>query len=178
MAAAFLAAVLTPQSFLPHRAAVPRGVSSSRTGIIGIDSALPCTEDNLLLVLEECKALNDDMFGIHRRCAEIGITGDVELVDFEGPFVTIGLSGRFWHRRRTVLQRVGAHLSARIPELVEVTLVDANMAEDLIYNEDNELVEDRRSPDYNGDREMMTFNGYDPDRRGPFPDKNSLSFFV
>jgi len=139
---------------------------------------LPCTEGNLISVLEECKAENDDMFGCHPRCAEIGITGDVDLVDIEGPFVTIALSGRFWHKRRTVLHRVGVHVSQRIPEIIEITLEDPEMAEDFEYNEDGELVLDKRSPDFNGDREMMAFNGYDPDQRGPFPDKNSLSFFV
>lgn len=139
---------------------------------------LPCTEANVLEVLDECRAAGTDMFGCHPACAEVGITGDVELVDLEGPFVTIALSGRFWHRRRTVLQRVGAFLAERIPELVEVTLADPEMAEDFVLDEDGNPAVDKRSPDFNGDREAMSFNGYDPDQRGPFPDRNALSFFV
>ncbi|KAJ1640903.1 hypothetical protein T492DRAFT_924350 [Pavlovales sp. CCMP2436] len=118
------------------------------------------------------------MFGSHARCTNIGITGDVELVDFEGPFVTIGLTGQFWHRRRTVLQRVGAYVSRRIPEIVEITLADPSMAEDLEYNSDGILIEDKFSPDFNFDRATMTRTGYDPDARGPFPDPNSLAVFV
>ncbi|KAG8460093.1 hypothetical protein KFE25_014238 [Diacronema lutheri] len=139
---------------------------------------LPCTEGNLLEVLQLCRESNDDMFGCHERCAAIGITGDVQLVDIEGPFVTIGLSGRFWHRRRTVLQRVGAFVSQRIPEIVEITLADPAMAEDMEYDADGMLVEDKRSLDYNYDRETMARNGYDPDARGPFADRNALSVFV
>jgi hypothetical protein len=31
------------------------------------------------------------------------------------------------------------------------------------------LLEDRQSPDYNGDRETLIYQGIDPDSRGPFP---------
>lgn len=139
---------------------------------------LPCTEENLLATIAQCVDDNSDMFGCHQRCADIGVTGMVELVDFEGPFVTIKLEGRFWHRRRTVLQRVGQFISRRIPEIVEITLADPTMAEDFELDEDGVLAYDKRSPDFNGDRETMTRNGYDPDARGPFPDRNALSVFV
>lgn len=92
--------------------------------------------------------------------------------------MTISLSGRFWHRRRTVLQRVGAFISQRIPEIVEITLADPAMAEDFTYDAEGLLVEDKRSPDYNYDRETMSRSGYDPDARGPFHDRNALSVFV
>lgn len=32
----------------------------------------------------------------------------------------------------------------------------------------NEKSEDKRSPDFNGDREVMEYQGLDPDARGPF----------
>ncbi len=36
--------------------------------------------------------------------------------------VVVHLKGRFWHQRPTVLQRVGAYLMGRIPEIVDVTV--------------------------------------------------------
>lgn len=41
--------------------------------------------------------------------------GKVELVELDGPFVKISLKGRFWHKRSTVLARVGNYLKQRIP---------------------------------------------------------------
>jgi hypothetical protein len=52
------------------------------------------------------------------------------------------------------------------------------MAEDQEFDTDGLIVEDKLSPDLNGDRETMTRSGYDPDHRGPFPDPNSLAVFV
>lgn len=170
---------LTAGFHLPQRAVLrSHWPARARPLLAGAGPPLPCTEASLLEVLELCRRENSDMFGCHERCARIGITGDVELVDIEGPFVTIGLSGRFWHRRRTVLQRVGSFVSQRIPEIAEITLAEPDMAEDFTYDEEGNLVEDKRSPDFNYDRETMARNGYDPDARGPFPDRNALSVFV
>eukprot|EP00959_Pyramimonas_sp_CCMP1952_P454430 9469903-Pyramimonas_sp.AAC.2 len=33
------------------------------------------------------------------QCAKIGITGDIVVKDVDGPFVTVALTGLFWHRR-------------------------------------------------------------------------------
>lgn len=38
--------------------------------------------------------------------------------------VVLHLKGRFWHQRPTVLQRVGAYLMGRIPEIVDVIVED------------------------------------------------------
>ena len=38
--------------------------------------------------------------------------------------VVLHLKGRFWHQRPTVLQRVGAYLTGRIPEIVDVVVED------------------------------------------------------
>jgi len=44
--------------------------------------------------------------------------GNVELVSLDGPFVTLRLTGRFWHRRTTVMSCVaGTHARARAPSL-------------------------------------------------------------
>ena len=32
-----------------------------------------------------------------------------------------------------------------------------------------DVLEDRRSPDWNGDRQTLAYQGIDPDTRGPFP---------
>lgn len=41
--------------------------------------------------------------------------GQVELAELDGPFVKISLKGRFWHKRSTVVARVGNYLKQRIP---------------------------------------------------------------
>ena len=44
-----------------------------------------------------------------------------------------------------------------------------NLYEDVVRDDETgDLLDDRRAPDYNGDREAMEYQGIDPDRRGPF----------
>ena len=43
---------------------------------------------------------------------------------FRSSEVVLHLKGRFWHQRTTVLQRVGAYLMGRIPEIVDVMVED------------------------------------------------------
>ena len=55
-------------------------------------------------------------------------------------------------------------------QLADVEL--ANPDDELDCVKDTEtglIVEDRRAPDFNGDRETLTYQGIDPDTRGPFP---------
>lgn len=42
-------------------------------------------------------------------------SGQAELAELDGPFVKISLRGRFWHRRSTVVARLGNYLKQRIP---------------------------------------------------------------
>ncbi|KAJ1470706.1 hypothetical protein T484DRAFT_1641030, partial [Baffinella frigidus] len=74
--------------------------------------------------LEEAKEMLGTIFGNSAENRAIGITGDVEMTDVDGPFVTVSLSGRFWHKRVDVLARVANYLTTRIPEVVEVYIQD------------------------------------------------------
>ena len=106
--------------------------------------------------------------------ASIGITGEISLVEVDGPEVYLSLSGKFWHTRSFVLGRAAMYLNARIPEIMRVSVLDPdelNDFEEVVDEDTGDIIEvvDRRSPDYNGDRETMSYQGIDPDMRGPFP---------
>nr|CAN68366.1 hypothetical protein VITISV_018177 [Vitis vinifera] len=60
----------------------------------------------------------------------VGITGEAELAELDGPFVKISLRGRFWHKRSTVLARVANYLKQRIPEILEVDIEDEKQLDD------------------------------------------------
>ena len=72
----------------------------------------------------KCNAFISTMFGYQAENRGVGITGGVDFVELDGPTVVLHLKGRFWHQRPTVLQRVGAYLQARIPEIVDVIVAD------------------------------------------------------
>ncbi|KAJ4822492.1 hypothetical protein Tsubulata_050396, partial [Turnera subulata] len=60
----------------------------------------------------------------------VGMTGEAELADLDGPFVKIRLKGRFWHKRSSVLARLGNYLKQRIPEILEVDIEDEKQLDD------------------------------------------------
>ncbi|CAN6478051.1 unnamed protein product [Victoria cruziana] len=60
----------------------------------------------------------------------VGITGEAKLAELDGPFVKLSLKGRFWHKRSTVLARLGTYLKQRIPEILEVDIEDENQLDD------------------------------------------------
>lgn len=110
----------------------------------------------------------------HNKIASVGITGSIKLVELCGPEVILQLSGQFWHRRETVLGRAAMWLNARMPEITRVTVLDRDELMDydeIIDDCTGDVMEriDRRSPDFNGDRATMEYQGMDPDMRGPFP---------
>mmetsp|Transcript_10085 Transcript_10085/g.61317 ORF Transcript_10085/g.61317 Transcript_10085/m.61317 type:complete len:128 (-) Transcript_10085:1708-2091(-) len=86
---------------------------------------LDLTEDNVRLVLKDARTELLQLFD-----ESVGITGEVELADMDGPFVKLALKGRFWHRRSDVVARVGNYLQKRIPEIVEVEAEDESMLDD------------------------------------------------
>lgn len=143
--------------------------------------------DAVVLTLPLCNAnvqtcldtfLNSDygtrMFGVHDLPARHGITGQLEFVELDGPQVILELSGKFWHRRETVLGRAAMWLHACMPEITNVRVQDKEELEDfedIVDEWTGELLGrlDKRAPDFNGDRATMEYQGIDPDVRGPFP---------
>ncbi|KAK6255102.1 hypothetical protein QQP08_013557 [Theobroma cacao] len=75
---------------------------------------LDLTEENIELVLADAR--------VEAR--------QVELAELDGPFVKISLKGRFWHKRSTVVSRVGNYLKQRIPEILEVDIEDEKQLDD------------------------------------------------
>jgi hypothetical protein len=127
------------------------------------------------LTLLQDSAYGQQMFGqSDNAAAAIGITGRIRLAEVEGPTVRVNLEGDFWHKRATVLGKAALWLHACMPEIMHVEVADIEDLEDFEdYRDDDtgELlyVHDKRSPDYNGDRGTMEYQGIDPDVRGPFP---------
>lgn len=137
---------------------------------------MPLDQDNVISCLETFidSDYGKTMFGKHDDPASIGVTGELDFVELQGPQVILSLHGKFWHRRETVLGRAAMWLNACMPEIVEVNV--ENQEELLDYEEivdevTGEVLErrDKRSPDFNGDRATMEYQGMDPDMRGPFP---------
>ncbi|WOK95417.1 hypothetical protein Cni_G04124 [Canna indica] len=60
----------------------------------------------------------------------VGMTGEVDLAELDGPFVKIRLKGKFWHKRSTVLARISNYLKIRIPEILEVDIEDEKQLDD------------------------------------------------
>ena len=158
-----------PPPLPPPPSPLPLSVRAPARGI-EVRMALECTEENVRQVLEEFSEAASTMFGRHEACARVGITGAIELADLDGPIVQVSLRGRFWHRRETVLRNARAYLLDSIPELCDVELLDPDEIDDTVIDpETGAIIEDRRAPDWNGDRATLTYQGIDPDSRGPFP---------
>jgi len=133
-------------------------------------------EENAQLCLDEFvySHFGKAMFGVHDVPAYYGITGSIELVEVSGPEIILRLEGRFWHKRTHILGLAAMWLNARMPEIAEVTVENMDELNDFEEIRDKftgDIIEtiDRRSPDFNGDRADMEYQGLDPDMRGPFP---------
>jgi len=87
-------------------------------------TVLPLTEENVEGILAACREEIGTMFGYTAENRGVGITGAVDFVEMDGPVVVLSLKGRFWHTRPMVLARVGAYISGRIPEIVDVDIDD------------------------------------------------------
>ena len=51
-------------------------------------------------------------------------------MELDGPTAVVRLSGRFWHKRSTVLERVESYVLERIPECVSVEVDDPATLDD------------------------------------------------
>jgi len=90
---------------------------------------LDLTEDNVQHVLLDARSELLQIFD-----TSVGITGVAELVELDGPFVKLRLTGRFWHERSMVLARVANYLRKRIPEVLEVEIEDESQLDDSAAN--------------------------------------------
>ncbi|TVU09979.1 hypothetical protein EJB05_43480, partial [Eragrostis curvula] len=107
-----------------------RGIRYRRRGrrsraAAAITASLDLTEDNVRLALEEAKSELGQLFD-----TSVGITGQVDLAELDGPFVKLRLKGKFWHTRATVVARIGNYLKNRIPEILEVDIEDEKQLDD------------------------------------------------
>ncbi|KAK3187781.1 hypothetical protein Dsin_027342 [Dipteronia sinensis] len=100
----------------PTAAATPGGVPLP---------PLDLTEDNVKQVLADAREEFGQLFD-----RSVGMTGEAELAELDGPFVKISLRGRFWHERSLVLARLGNYLKQRIPEILEVDIEDEKQLDD------------------------------------------------
>ncbi|CAN6167400.1 unnamed protein product [Urochloa humidicola] len=119
---------------VPRLTAAARAVRYRRRGrartaraaaAAAITASLDLTEDNVRLALDEAKSELGQLFD-----TSVGITGQVDLAELDGPFVKLRLKGKFWHTRATVVARIGNYLKNRIPEILEVEIEDEKQLDD------------------------------------------------
>jgi hypothetical protein len=136
--AALLALLLPslPAILLAPRWAGVAGRASSRVvapmRTPGVLMELVLTEENVVAVLNQAERELGTMFGSDPQSARVGITGKAEFVELDGPTVVLRLSGRFWHARARVLERLEAYILERIPETVAVEVEDPSQLEDAL----------------------------------------------
>ncbi|RWR95741.1 hypothetical protein CKAN_02509700 [Cinnamomum micranthum f. kanehirae] len=102
--------------------------TNRRSSLPLISAALPpldLTEENVRQVLLDARSEFAQIFD-----ASVGMTGEAELAEVDGPFVKLSLRGRFWHTRAMVLARLGNYLKSRIPEILEVEIEDEKQLDD------------------------------------------------
>eukprot|EP00262_Sarcandra_glabra_P005865 TRINITY_DN1776_c3_g1_i1.p1 TRINITY_DN1776_c3_g1~~TRINITY_DN1776_c3_g1_i1.p1 ORF type:complete len:156 (-),score=14.96 TRINITY_DN1776_c3_g1_i1:258-725(-) len=102
--------------------------SSRKSRLLVISTARPpldLTEENVRQVLIDARSEFAQIFD-----NSVGITGEAELAEVDGPFVKLSLRGRFWHERSLVLARLGNYLKQRIPEILEVDIEDEKQLDD------------------------------------------------
>lgn len=119
---------------LLHSGSSPRSLThilqSSRYSDTEDIQPMVLTEENVEAVLVDCRAALGTLFGYLPENRGVGITGEVDFVDLEGPTVVVKLQGRFWHPRQLVIDRIASFIQARIPECVEVIPSDPSQLDD------------------------------------------------
>ena len=102
-----------------------QGLSVNMANVLDGDPLELC-EENAVLVIEEIRQELGTIFGYDPKSREVGITGEIALVEVAGPEIVVSLSGRFWHATDTVMLRVESFIKNRIPEVMEVTLDESS----------------------------------------------------
>ena len=98
-------------------------VYASPPGRAALDSEpLELCQENAELVIEEVRRELGTIFGYDPASRAVGISGQIELVEVDGPTISVSLSGRFWHATDTVMLRVSSFVRTRIPEVFDVVL--------------------------------------------------------
>ncbi|KAK2364462.1 hypothetical protein P8452_67410 [Trifolium repens] len=117
--------MLNSQSLLSTTSSkLPRKVKPLSASL-SVPQPLDLTEDNVKQALVDARGELGQIFD-----TSVGMTGVVELVELDGPYVTISLKGRFWHKRSTVLARLANYLKQRIPEILEVEIENEQQLDD------------------------------------------------
>lgn len=103
------------------------------------DSPLELCDESVDIVLAELRRELGTIFGYDAKSREVGITGEIDLVEIDGPTLVVKLKGRFWHATDTVMMRVNSYIKQRIPEIIDVTLSmpDSNIVDDNRLNTGN-----------------------------------------
>ncbi len=92
--------------------------------ITELGETVPLTDENIEGLLSAVRVEIGTLFGYTQENRDVGITGAVDFVELDGPIVVLKLTGRFWHQRPTVLERVSSYIIQRCPEIVDVTVQD------------------------------------------------------
>eukprot|EP00930_Biecheleria_cincta_P103850 TRINITY_DN95951_c0_g1_i1.p1 TRINITY_DN95951_c0_g1~~TRINITY_DN95951_c0_g1_i1.p1 ORF type:complete len:176 (+),score=23.68 TRINITY_DN95951_c0_g1_i1:138-665(+) len=108
---------------------------------------VPLTYENAQMALNQIKYnVMPHMFGYSEESRRVGVFGEVDLVEVEGPMVVISLKGKFWHPRQNVMDRVTHLLQEKIPEICMVEVLDPAMLIDEGRDADGEF-EPGKHPD-------------------------------
>ncbi|XP_034930609.1 uncharacterized protein [Populus alba] len=123
--------LMLPQVQRPNRKSSPLATVTAAAAGVPLPP-LDLTEENVKQVLVDARAEDVCLFLQLGQIFDtsVGITGQVELAELDGPFVVISLKGRFWHERSMVLARIGNYLKQRIPEILEVEIEDEKQLDD------------------------------------------------
>ena len=62
-------------------------------------------------------------------------------MELDGPSVIVRLTGRFWHKRSTVVERVESYVLERIPECISVEIDDPASLNDEELSDPRDLLE-------------------------------------
>jgi hypothetical protein len=83
-------------------------------------------DESATQVMDEIRNELGTIFGYTADSRAVGITGEIDLIEVDGPTMVVALRGRFWHATDTVMMRVESYIKNRIPEVIDVILDTKN----------------------------------------------------